>query len=99
MPSRGLLVGFVILQEDVADRVVVLGLNSQVSASRLARLLLADPLGNEEGWEKELEKERARVQTEAAQEELRELEKEVARVQAEKHHEDSMQLQEMAKSI
>ena len=48
--------GFVILQEDVADRVVVLGLNSQVSASRLARLLLADPLRNEEGWEKELEK-------------------------------------------
>ena len=56
MPSRGLLVGFAILREDVADRVVVLGLNSQVSASRLARLLLADPLGNEEGWEKELEK-------------------------------------------
>ena len=56
MPSRGLLVGFVILQEDAADRNSVLGLNSQVSASRLARLLLADPLGNEEGWEKELEK-------------------------------------------
>lgn len=35
---------------------LVLGLNSQVSAQRLARLLLADPLGNEEGWEKELEK-------------------------------------------
>lgn len=34
----------------------VLGLNSQVSAQRLARLLLADPLGSEEGWEKELEK-------------------------------------------
>ena len=34
----------------------VLGLNSQVSAQRLVRLLLADPLGNEEGWEKELEK-------------------------------------------
>lgn len=34
----------------------MLGLNSQASAQRLARLLLADPLGNEEGWEKELEK-------------------------------------------
>jgi hypothetical protein len=34
----------------------VLGLNSQVSAQRLARLLLADPLGAEETWEKELEK-------------------------------------------
>ena len=56
MPSRGFLVGFVILQEDAADRNSVLGLNSQVSASRLARLLLADPLGNEEGWEMELEK-------------------------------------------
>ena len=56
MLSRGLLVGSVILQKDVADRNVVLGLNSQVSASRLARLLLADPLGNEEAWEKELVK-------------------------------------------
>lgn len=35
---------------------LVLGLNSQVSAQRLARLLLADPLGNEEEWEQELEK-------------------------------------------
>lgn len=34
----------------------MLGLNSQVSAQRLARLLLADPLGSEEGWEKELDK-------------------------------------------
>lgn len=33
----------------------MLGLNSQVSAQRLARLLLADPLGKEEGWERELE--------------------------------------------
>jgi hypothetical protein len=33
----------------------VLGLNSQVSAQRLARLLLADPLGAEEQWEKALE--------------------------------------------
>jgi len=37
-------------------KTTVLGLNSQVSAQRLARLLLADPLGNEEGWEQELEK-------------------------------------------
>ncbi|KAJ4993419.1 calcineurin-like phosphoesterase [Stagonosporopsis vannaccii] len=41
--------------QDAVTRVAVLGLNSQVSAQRLARLLLADPLGNEEGWEKELE--------------------------------------------
>jgi hypothetical protein len=34
----------------------VLGLNSQASAQRLARLLLADPLGTEETWEKELVK-------------------------------------------
>jgi hypothetical protein len=32
----------------------VLGLNSQLGARRLARLLLADPLGAEEQWEKEL---------------------------------------------
>jgi hypothetical protein len=32
----------------------VLGINSQSSAQRLARLLLADPLGAEEQWEKEL---------------------------------------------
>ncbi|KAH6639047.1 hypothetical protein C7974DRAFT_125515 [Boeremia exigua] len=42
--------------QDAVTRVAVLGLNSQVSAQRLARLLLADPLGNEEGWETELEK-------------------------------------------
>lgn len=42
--------------QDAVTRIAVLGLNSQVSAQRLARLLLADPLGNEEGWEKELEK-------------------------------------------
>lgn len=43
--------------EGIADgRDTVLGLNNQVSAQRLARLLLADPLGNEERWEKELEK-------------------------------------------
>jgi len=35
---------------------IVLGLNSQISAQRLVRLLLADPLGAEEQWEKELEK-------------------------------------------
>jgi hypothetical protein len=35
---------------------IVLGLNSQTGAQRLARLLLADPLGTEEQWEKELER-------------------------------------------
>jgi hypothetical protein len=43
-------------QKSIADKRKVLGLNSQVSAQRLARLLLADPLGNVEGWEQELEK-------------------------------------------
>ncbi|KAF2125450.1 hypothetical protein P153DRAFT_324768 [Dothidotthia symphoricarpi CBS 119687] len=42
--------------QDAVTRVAVLGLNSQVSAQRLARLLLADPLGAEEWWEKELDK-------------------------------------------
>ncbi|KAF1847958.1 uncharacterized protein K460DRAFT_307700 [Cucurbitaria berberidis CBS 394.84] len=42
--------------QDAVTRVAVLGLDSQVSAQRLARLLLADPLGAEEQWEKELEK-------------------------------------------
>lgn len=41
---------------DAVTRVAILGLNSQVSAQRLARLLLADPLGTEEKWEKELER-------------------------------------------
>ncbi|KAH7396343.1 hypothetical protein BKA66DRAFT_262212 [Pyrenochaeta sp. MPI-SDFR-AT-0127] len=41
---------------DAVTRIAVLGLNSQVSAQRLARLLLADPLGTEERWERELEK-------------------------------------------
>jgi hypothetical protein len=36
-------------------KTTVLGLNSQISAQRLARLLIADPLGNEEAWEQELE--------------------------------------------
>ncbi|KAH6220488.1 hypothetical protein HBI42_085450 [Parastagonospora nodorum] len=40
--------------QDAVTRVAVLGLNSQSSAQRLARLLLADPLGAEEQWEKEL---------------------------------------------
>ncbi|KAI1552494.1 hypothetical protein PtrSN002B_005063, partial [Pyrenophora tritici-repentis] len=35
---------------------LILGLNSQSSAQQLARLLLADPLGAEEQWEKELVK-------------------------------------------
>lgn len=42
--------------EDGVTRIAVLGLNSQLSAQRLVRLLLADPLGKEEGWERELEK-------------------------------------------
>ncbi|KAJ4373700.1 hypothetical protein N0V86_007843 [Didymella sp. IMI 355093] len=42
--------------QDAVTRVAILGLNSQVSAQRLARLLLADPLSNVEGWEQELEK-------------------------------------------
>ncbi|KAF2851909.1 hypothetical protein T440DRAFT_447320 [Plenodomus tracheiphilus IPT5] len=41
--------------QDGVTRVALLGLNSQVSAQRLARLLLADPLGAEEKWEQELE--------------------------------------------
>ncbi|KAF3045962.1 3',5'-cyclic-nucleotide phosphodiesterase (PDEase) (3':5'-CNP) [Didymella heteroderae] len=45
-----------LVAQDAVTRVAILGLNSQVSAQRLARLLLADPLGNEEGWEQELEK-------------------------------------------
>ncbi|KAF1834092.1 hypothetical protein BDW02DRAFT_569364 [Decorospora gaudefroyi] len=39
---------------DAVTRIAVLGLDSQLSARRLARLLLADPLGAEEAWEKEL---------------------------------------------
>jgi len=42
--------------QDAVTRVAVLGLNSQLSAQQLARLLLADPLGAEEQWEKELVK-------------------------------------------
>ncbi|KAH7079530.1 hypothetical protein FB567DRAFT_476158 [Paraphoma chrysanthemicola] len=42
--------------QDAVTRVAVLGLNSQLSAQQLARLLLADPLGSEEPWEKELGK-------------------------------------------
>ncbi|KAF1935405.1 hypothetical protein EJ02DRAFT_460420 [Clathrospora elynae] len=42
--------------QDAVTRVAVLGLNSQSSAQRLARLLLADPLGAEARWEKELVK-------------------------------------------
>ncbi|KAH9859460.1 hypothetical protein IAQ61_011241 [Plenodomus lingam] len=47
------LVGLVV--KDGVTRVAVLGLQNQVSAQRLARLLLADPLGVEEEWEKDLE--------------------------------------------
>jgi hypothetical protein len=42
--------------QDAVTRVAVLGLNSQLSAQQLARLLLADPLSAEEQWEKELVK-------------------------------------------
>lgn len=35
---------------------IVLGLNGQGGARRLAQLLLADPLSAEESWEKELVK-------------------------------------------
>ncbi|KAH9882355.1 hypothetical protein J1614_000591 [Plenodomus biglobosus] len=42
--------------KDGVTRVAVLGLSSQVGAQRLARLLLADPLGVEEHWETELDK-------------------------------------------
>ncbi|KAH8731945.1 hypothetical protein GQ44DRAFT_670644 [Phaeosphaeriaceae sp. PMI808] len=42
--------------QDAVTRVAILGLNSQVSAQQLARLLLADPLGVEEHWENELGK-------------------------------------------
>lgn len=58
MLSRGLQVGLVMscLPKAWLIQNAVLGLSSQVSAQRLARLLLADPLGNEERWEKELEK-------------------------------------------
>jgi hypothetical protein len=41
--------------DNAVTRVAVLGLNSQISARRLARALLADPLSREEAWEHELE--------------------------------------------
>jgi hypothetical protein len=40
--------------QDAVTRVAVLGVNGQMGARRLVRLLLADPLGKEEGWEREL---------------------------------------------
>ncbi|XP_014558793.1 hypothetical protein COCVIDRAFT_35841 [Bipolaris victoriae FI3] len=42
--------------QDAVTRVAVLGLNSQLSAQQLARLLLADPLTAEGQWEKDLAK-------------------------------------------
>ncbi|EFQ84869.1 hypothetical protein PTT_20363 [Pyrenophora teres f. teres 0-1] len=45
-----------LVAQDAVTRVAVLGMNSQSSAQQLARLLLADPLGAEEQWEKELVK-------------------------------------------
>ncbi|USP72848.1 hypothetical protein yc1106_00122 [Curvularia clavata] len=40
--------------QDAVTRVAVLGLNSQLSAQQLARLLVADPLAAEEQWERDL---------------------------------------------
>ncbi|EXJ93655.1 hypothetical protein A1O1_02047 [Capronia coronata CBS 617.96] len=40
--------------ETPTTRIAVLGLNVQDTARRLVRLLLADALGDEDGWEKEL---------------------------------------------
>ncbi len=40
--------------ETPTTRVAILGLNVQETARRIARLLLADPLGDEERWEKQL---------------------------------------------
>ena len=42
--------------ENAVTRVAVLGLNSQIGAQQLARLLIADPLGDKEEWEGTLEK-------------------------------------------
>ncbi|KAJ4346858.1 uncharacterized protein N0V89_010790 [Didymosphaeria variabile] len=42
--------------ENAVTRVAVLGLNSQVGAQRLARLLVVDPLAEKAEWEKRLEK-------------------------------------------
>lgn len=59
MPSQGLLVRYRRNWMRATKRLTcntVLGLNSQLSAQQLARLLLADPLGAEEQWEKELVK-------------------------------------------
>lgn len=44
------------IRADELTQMTVLGLNSQTSAQRLVRLLLADPLGAEEQWERELGK-------------------------------------------
>ncbi|KAL5452456.1 hypothetical protein PMIN07_002131 [Paraphaeosphaeria minitans] len=41
--------------ENAVTRVAVLGLNSQIGAQRLARLLIADPLADDAYWERELE--------------------------------------------
>jgi hypothetical protein len=41
--------------ENAVTRVAVLGLNSQVGAQRLARLLVADPLAEKAEWERALE--------------------------------------------
>jgi hypothetical protein len=47
---RGLAVG------DAVTRIAVLGINSQIGARRLVRVLLADPLVEEEQWEGELQR-------------------------------------------
>ncbi|KAF1954138.1 hypothetical protein CC80DRAFT_493986 [Byssothecium circinans] len=43
-------------KEGAVTRLAVLGLDNQVGAQRLVRLLVADPLVEEKAWEKELEK-------------------------------------------
>ena len=43
--------------ENAVTRVAVLGLNGQVGAQRLARLLIADPLAENAEWERKLEKD------------------------------------------
>lgn len=42
--------------ENAVTRIAVLGLDSQVSAQRLAKLLIADPLAEKGKWEDDLEK-------------------------------------------
>jgi hypothetical protein len=43
--------------QDAVTRVALLSMNSQIQAQRLAQLLLADALGNQLQWEKQLQQE------------------------------------------